>query len=51
MRFVNRFSSRLRVGTTHAHFVEKRASSAVLKTYDTLDQMQVDLASDRVEAA
>lgn len=38
-------------GTTHAHFMEKRASSAVLKTYDTLDQMQIDLASGRVEAA
>lgn len=41
----------VQAGTTHAHFMEKRASSAVLKTYDTLDQMQIDLASGRVEAA
>ena len=31
--------------------MEKRAASAVLKTYDTLDQMQIDLASGRVDTA
>lgn len=40
----------VQAGTTHAHFMEKRAAGAVLKTYDTLDQMQIDLASGRVEA-
>jgi octopine/nopaline transport system substrate-binding protein len=41
----------VQAGTTHAHFMEKRAPSADLKSYDTLDQMQIDLASGRVEAA
>lgn len=41
----------VQAGTTHAHFMEKRVPAAVLKTYDTLDQMQIDLASGRVEAA
>lgn len=41
----------VQAGTTHAHFMEKRAPNADLKTYDTLDQMQIDLASGRVEVA
>jgi octopine/nopaline transport system substrate-binding protein len=41
----------VQTGTTHAHFIEKRVSNANLKTYDTLDNMQIDLASGRVEAA
>lgn len=41
----------VQAGTTHAHFIEKRAPKADLKTYDTLDQMQIDLASGRIEAA
>lgn len=41
----------VQAGTTHAHFLEKRAPNAELKTYDTLDQMQIDLASGRIETA
>src|SRR5690606_13924259 len=41
----------VQAGTTHAHYLEKNAPSADLKTYDTLDQMQIDLASGRVETA
>ncbi len=41
----------VQTGTTHAHFIEKRVPTADLKTYDSLDQMQIDLASGRVEAA
>jgi octopine/nopaline transport system substrate-binding protein len=41
----------VQAGTTHAHFIEKRVPTADLKTYDTLDQMQIDLASGRIEAA
>lgn len=41
----------VQTGTTHAHFIEKRVPSANLKTYDTLDIMQIDLASGRIEAA
>ncbi len=40
----------VQAGTTHAHFMEQRVPNAILKTYDTLDQMQIDLASGRVEA-
>ena len=41
----------VQAGTTHAHFLEKRAPTADLKTYDTLDQMQIDLATGRIETA
>ena len=41
----------VQAGTTHAHFLEKRAPNADLKTYDTLDQMQIDLASGRLDTA
>jgi octopine/nopaline transport system substrate-binding protein len=41
----------VQAGTTHAAFVGKLAPEANLKTYDTLDQMQIDLASGRVETA
>ncbi|RWD97788.1 transporter substrate-binding domain-containing protein [Mesorhizobium sp.] len=41
----------VQAGTTHAHFLEKRAPNADLKTYDTLDQMQIDLASGRIDTA
>ena len=37
-------------GTTHAHFMEKMAPEATLKSYGTLDEMQIDLASGRVDA-
>jgi octopine/nopaline transport system substrate-binding protein len=40
----------VQAGTTHAHFMEKLAPDATLKSYDSLDQMQIDLASGRVEA-
>ncbi|KSV74510.1 amino acid ABC transporter substrate-binding protein [Sinorhizobium sp. GL2] len=36
-------------GTMHAHFLEKRAPSADIRTYDTLDQVQIDLASGRID--
>ncbi|EPE96108.1 transporter substrate-binding domain-containing protein [Rhizobium grahamii] len=41
----------VQTGTTHAHFVEKRLPNSTLKTYDTLDNMQIDLVSGRVDAA
>ena len=41
----------VQAGTTHAHFLEKRVPGADLKTYDTLDQMQIDLATGRVDTA
>jgi len=41
----------VQAGTTHAHYLEKNVPNADLKTYDTLDQMQIDLASGRVDAA
>lgn len=41
----------VQAGTTHAHFLEKRVPNADLKTYDTLDQMQIDLASGRIDTA
>jgi len=41
----------VQAGTTHAHFLEKRAPNADLKTYDTLDQMQIDLAAGRIDTA
>ncbi|MEO5325072.1 transporter substrate-binding domain-containing protein [Mesorhizobium sp. CC13] len=39
----------VQAGTTHAHFLEKRVPNADLKTYDTLDQMQIDLATGRID--
>ncbi|HVK90148.1 MAG TPA: transporter substrate-binding domain-containing protein [Mycoplana sp.] len=41
----------VQAGTTHAHYLEKNAPTADLKSYDTLDQMQIDLASGRIETA
>ncbi|PTM93319.1 transporter substrate-binding domain-containing protein [Mycoplana dimorpha] len=41
----------VQAGTTHAHYLEKNAPKADLKTYDTLDQMQIDLASGRIDTA
>ena len=41
----------MQAGTTHAHYLEKNVPNADLKTYDTLDQMQIDLASGRIETA
>jgi len=41
----------VQAGTTHAHFIEKRIPGADLRTYDTLDQMQIDLASGRLDTA
>lgn len=41
----------VQAGTTHAHFLEKRVPNANLKTYDTLDQMQIDLATGRIDTA
>lgn len=40
----------VQAGTTHAHFMEKMAPGATLKSYATLDEMQIDLASGRVDA-
>lgn len=40
----------VQAGTTHAHFMEKLAPNATLKSYATLDEMQIDLASGRVDA-
>ena len=40
----------VQAGTTHAHFMEKLAPDATLKSYDSLDQMEIDLAAGRVEA-
>ena len=37
-------------GTTHAHFMEKLVPDADLRSYDTLDQMEIDLASGRIDA-
>lgn len=37
-------------GTTHANYLEKNAPNADIRTYDTLDQMQIDLASGRIDA-
>jgi len=36
--------------TTHALYIEKNITSADLKTYDTLDQMQMDLTAGRLDA-
>jgi len=41
----------VQAGTTHAHFLEKRVPNADLRTYDTLDQMQIDLATGRIDTA
>jgi octopine/nopaline transport system substrate-binding protein len=37
-------------GTTHANYLEKNVPNADIRTYDTLDQMQIDLASGRIDA-
>lgn len=41
----------VQAGTTHAQFIAKRAPGADLRTYDTLDQMQIDLSSGRLDVA
>lgn len=38
-------------GTTHARYINKHLPDVDLKTYDTLDQMQIDLASGRVDVS
>ena len=38
-------------GTTHAAYVEKNMPDVQLMTYDTLDQMQIDLASGRLDSS
>ncbi|MDT1063896.1 transporter substrate-binding domain-containing protein [Paracoccus sp. CPCC 101403] len=38
-------------GTTHAAYVEKVMPDAQLMTYDTLDQMQIDLSSGRLDTS
>ena len=38
-------------GTTHAAYVEKNMPDVQLMTYDTLDQMQIDLTSGRLDSA
>lgn len=38
-------------GTTHSAYVEKNMPNAQLVTYDTLDQMQIDLSSGRLDAS
>lgn len=40
----------VQAGTTHAHFMEKLAPNATLKSYGSLDEMQLDLAAGRVDA-
>lgn len=40
----------VQAGTTHAHFMEKMAPTATLKSYGTLDEMQIDLASGRIDS-
>lgn len=40
----------VQAGTTHAHFIEKLVPDATLKTYPTLDEMQIDLANGRIDA-
>ena len=37
-------------GTTHARYIAKHLPDADLKTYDTLEQMQIDMASGRIDA-
>lgn len=37
-------------GTTHANYLMKNVPDADIRTYDTLDQMQIDLASGRIDA-
>lgn len=41
----------VQAGTTHAAYVEKTMPDAQLMTYDTLDQMQIDLSSGRLDTA
>ncbi|MHC3941669.1 MULTISPECIES: transporter substrate-binding domain-containing protein [Paenochrobactrum] len=38
-------------GTTHALYINKYLPNVDLKTYDSLDQMQIDLASGRVDVS
>ncbi len=40
----------VQAGTTHAHYMEKMAPNATLKSYGTLDEMQIDLANGRIDA-
>lgn len=40
----------VQAGTTHAHFMEKMVPTADLKTYDSLDKMEIDLAGGRLDA-
>lgn len=47
---LNGHSVGVQAGTTHAHFMEKLAPDATLKTYGTLDEMQIDLANGRIDA-
>ncbi len=41
----------VQAGTTHAAYVEKNMPDAQLMTYDTLDQMQIDLSSGRLDTS
>lgn len=41
----------VQAGTTHAAYVEKNMPDAQLMTYETLDQMQIDLASGRLDTS
>lgn len=41
----------VQAGTTHAAYVEKNLPDVQLMTYDTLDQMQIDLASGRLDSS
>lgn len=41
----------VQAGTTHAAYVEKNLPDVQLMTYDTLDQMQIDLASGRLDTS
>jgi octopine/nopaline transport system substrate-binding protein len=40
----------VQAGTTHAHFMEKMVPTADLKTYDSLDKLEIDLAGGRLDA-
>jgi len=40
----------VQAGTTHAHFMEKVVPTADLKTYDSLDKLEIDLAGGRLDA-
>jgi octopine/nopaline transport system substrate-binding protein len=41
----------VQAGTTHAGFMEKMVPTADLKTYDSLDKLQIDLTAGRLDAA